>query len=459
VSLVDKTSPTVDADGSVNGQEHGREPAEPAVTRADARFWLGIVTAVALGAAVRFAYLFHGAPEMPHSDGFTYHYSALRLADGLGYTSAVGDVGAQLAHQPPGWVTLLAGVAEAGGRSWRAHQVTGLVIGLGVIVMAGLVGARYAGRRVGIVAAMLAAVYPGFWVNDVQILAEPLGLLISGLLMLVLADLWHRPSLGLAIVAGAILGALALVRAEQLALLILAVIPIVLLNRRVIVQRRVAYIAAAALAAVLLLAPWASYNLRRFEEPVLLSTNLGPTLLTGNCGSTYGGALVGSYDNLCNTALILRNPGLDGSQLDVEARSVALANMRDNLDQLPSTVVARHGRLLGLLRPAQTVGISASWMGSATWPVWAWVASFWLIVPLAACGAVFLRRSRRFQWPLVAPIVITLLVVTVAFGEPRYHTMADLGLIVLAAVALDHLADRVGLRRGEEPPHSVKAPS
>jgi len=43
----------------------------------------------------------------------------------------------------------------------------------------------------------------------------------------------------------------------------------------------------------------------------------------------------------------------------------------------------------------------------------------------------------------VAPIVITLLVVTVAFGEPRYHALADLGLIVLAAVALDHLARRV----------------
>jgi len=443
VSLRDHTSPTVDADASANDHRAGRGPPEPAATRADPRFWFGIATAVALGAAVRFAYLLHGAPEMPLSDGFTYHQSALRLADGFGYTSAVGDVGAPLAHQPPGWVTLLAAVSKAGGRSWWAHQVTGLVIGLGVIVMAGLVGARYAGRRVGIVAAMLAALYPGFWVTDVQILSEPLALLISGLLMLVLADLWHRPSLTRAIVAGAILGALALVRAEQLALLILAVIPIVVLNRRVSVKRRVACSAAAALATVLLLAPWAIYNLRRFEEPVLLSTNLGPTLLTGNCESTYGAALLGSYDNLCYTALILRNPGRDRSQLDIEARSTALANMRDNLGHLPSTVVARHGRLLGLFRPAQTVGITASWMGSATWPVWAWVASFWLLVPLAACGAVILRRSRRFHWPLVAPIVITLLVVTVAFGEPRYHALADLGLIVLAAVALDHLARRV----------------
>jgi hypothetical protein len=32
--------------------------------------------------------------------------------------------------------------------------------------------------------------------------------------------------------------------------------------------------------------------------------------------------------------------------------------------------------------------------------------------------------------------------VTVAAGDPRYHTPADLGLVVLAAVALDHLIPR-----------------
>jgi peptidoglycan biosynthesis protein MviN/MurJ (putative lipid II flippase) len=75
--------------------------------------------------------------------------------------------------------------------------------------------------------------------------------------------------------------------------------------------------------------------------------------------------------------------------------------------------------------------------------MWAWVSSFWVVMPLAAFGSALLRRSRRFQWPLVAPVVIVLLVVTVAFGDPRYHTLADLGLVVLAAVALDHLVRRV----------------
>jgi hypothetical protein len=37
------------------------------------RFWLGVGFAVVLGAAGRFAYLFHGAPRLVLSDGFAYH--------------------------------------------------------------------------------------------------------------------------------------------------------------------------------------------------------------------------------------------------------------------------------------------------------------------------------------------------------------------------------------------------
>ena len=416
-------------------------PGRRSRVQTDTGFWLGLVCAVALGAVVRFTYLFNGAPARPGGDGFDYHLTALRLADGLGYTAALGNIGEEYAHHPPGWVTLLAGVAEAGGRSMRTHQVTGLVIGLGVIVLAGLVGRRYAGRHVGVIAAFLAAAYPGFWVLDVQVLSEPLGLVVVGVLMLVLADLWDRPTLGRAVLAGATCGALALVRSEQLALLVIAVAPILVFNRHITLSRRLAWTGAAALAALVLIAPWTIHNLRRFEEPVVLSTNAGGTLLSGNCPpTTYSGQALGSFDIRCTVAIGLQMPEIDRSQGDIENRNAAFDNMRDNIDRLPVTILARHGRLFGVFRPAQTVDIDASWLKSATWPLWAWVSSFWLVAPLAVYGSVLLRRSGRFQWPLVAPVAIVLLVVTVAFGDPRYHTAADLGVIVLAAVTVDRLA-------------------
>jgi 4-amino-4-deoxy-L-arabinose transferase-like glycosyltransferase len=449
VSVGDGTLRTVSTDTTTEASQRRRERSLTGASRmravgpADSGFWLGVVGAVAIGAGIRLAYLFLGAPVWVLGDGFDYHIRALRLADGLGYTAAIGEAGAEYAHHPPGWVTLLAGVTELYGRSMRAHQVTGLVIGLGVILVAGLVGRRYAGRRVGIIAAFLAAAYPGFWVLEVQILSEPLGLLVLGVLMLILAGLWRRPTLGWAVLAGAVVGSLALVRGEQLALLVIAVAPILLLNRRFAVRQRLAWTGAASLAAVVLLVPWAIYNLGRFEEPVLLSTNGGSTLLGGNCPpATYGGDLMGGFDITCNIRRAQQNPELDASEADVDARRAALDNMRDDLDRLPATILARYGRTIAVFRPAQTVDIEATWLGSATWPVWAWVTSIWLLAPLAVVGSVLLRRSSRFQWPLVAPAIIVLLVVTVAFGDPRYHTLADLGLVVLAAVAVERLARR-----------------
>jgi hypothetical protein len=394
-----------------------------------------------VGAVIRFTYLFHGAPVFPIGDGFSYHLEALRIADGLGYTSPVGDIGAELAHHPPGWVTVLASVAELGFRDLRAHQVTGLIIGLAIIVVTGLVGRRYAGPSVGVVAAFLAAIYPGFWVIEVQILSEPLGLLVLGLLTLALADLWQRPSLGRAALSGAIAGALALVRSEQVAMIAIAVVPVLLLNPRVTVPRRIAWTAVATATAVLLIAPWTIYNLGRFEKPVLLSTNSGTTLLSGNCPpETYSGELIGFHENRCLRELILRMGPRDRSEGDIAARNAAFDNIIDNLDRMPATVLARYGRTLGVFRPSQTVDYAAGWFGSATWPVWAWAASFWLLLPLAGYGYIVLRQARAFRWPLVAPLVVTLLVVTFAYGELRYHSPSDLGLVVLAAVGLERLS-------------------
>jgi Dolichyl-phosphate-mannose-protein mannosyltransferase len=423
---------------------------EDAGTARDARFWVAVGSAVVVGAVVRFVYLFRSAPIFVASDGFIYHEEALRIADGLGYTSPIGDVGAEWAHHAPGWVTLLSWVTEAGWRSMWEHQAVGLLTGLVLIVVAALVGRRYAARRVGVLAAFLASVYPGFWVLEAQILSEPLGLVVTGVLMLVVANMWERPTLARAVLAGAVTGLLALVRSEQVALLVITVAPILLLNRRLTARRRVAWAGAAAATTLVTIAPWTMYNLTRFEQPVVLSTNIGFTLLAGNCPpTTYVGERIGSYDLRCDLALNLRDPDLDRSEHDRLAGREALSNVRDNMARLPEVVAARHGRVLGVFRPSQTVAIAASWAGSATWPVWAWVGSFWLVAPLAACGSAILRRSRVFQWPLIAPLGIVVLAVTVAYGEPRYHTPADLGLLVLAAVAIDRLLRRMGPRAAD----------
>ncbi len=61
----------------------------------------------------------------------------------------------------------------------------------------------------------------------------------------------------------------------------------------------------------------------------------------------------------------------------------AIDNMRDDSSRLPIVVAARIGRLLAVFRPSQTVGFVAQWMTVHTWLIWAWVASFWVVLVLA----------------------------------------------------------------------------
>ena len=432
--------------------------AEPATKPAtDQNFGWMLGALVALGAAVRLTYVLTDSRVWIGGDGFDYHLSALRLADGLGYTS-IND-GGPIAHHPPGWVTFLGAVSWLGARSQRDHQLATVAIGLVVIALTGLVGRRYFNARVGLVAALIAALYPGFWVLEGNMLSEPLALVFIGCFMLVIADLRDRPTLGRSVVLGVISGLLALTRSEELGLLILVVAPVLLLARALPMRRRIAYLAVVLAACGAVILPWTLYNTTRFKEPFLLSTNDGGLLLIGNCPpATYTGEKLGYYDSTCSYLVGRQHPGLDRSQLDPLARDRAIQNMIDNRDRLPVVVPARFGRLLAVFRPSQTVGWVAGWMTTGTGLIWAWVAAFWLILLLAVVGGIRARRSGVFIFPLLGPVIIVIATVAIGYGEPRYHTLADLGIIVLAA-AVDSSSAWPTRPRPSDEKRSTRLPS
>jgi hypothetical protein len=266
---------------------------------------------------------------------------------------------------------------------------------------------------------------------------------VLGVLLLQLPNLRDRPSLARALLVGATCGVLALARSEQLALLVIVVAPVLIGAKGSSLGRRVALFGAAVAATLAVIAPWALYNQSRFDEPVLLSTNAGATLLAGNCPpDTYEGELIGFYQTRCARAIGRQNPDADLSTRDRLNREAALTNIRDHAGVLPRLAVVRIGRTLALFRPGQTVDLAAGWMGTPAWPIWAWVVSFWLLLPLVVLGVIRARRSRLFFWPLLAPAALAVVIVVVAYGEPRYHSPADLGLVVLAAIGADALVSR-----------------
>lgn len=139
-------------------------------------------------------------------------------------------------------------------------------------------------RAVAIATGVAAALHPSFVLLSTDVQSEPLFLvclLLAGLSLLAASD---RPSPGLALAAGALLGLAALTRSSALALAPLAAAP--LLDRRHPARIRAALAGAAVLGLLLSLAPWTVRNAVRFHELIPVSDAGGVSLYAGNSGWT-----------------------------------------------------------------------------------------------------------------------------------------------------------------------------
>jgi hypothetical protein len=110
-------------------------------------------------------------------------------------------------------------------------------------------------------------------------------------------------------------------------------------------------------------------------------------------------------------------------------------------------VAARVGRVWDVYRPAQNRTYSildGRTEGYATLGQW----SYWVVLALAAPGAVVLwRRRPALLVPLGALIVLVTVTAAYAYGATRFRVPGEVALIVLAAVALEAGWRKVTARR------------
>jgi 4-amino-4-deoxy-L-arabinose transferase-like glycosyltransferase len=290
---------------------------------------------------------------------------------------------------------------------------------VGTVVAVGLVARRVAGDRAGLIAAALAAFSPVLISADSAVMSETLlGLLVA--LWLLVA---YRPGRG--VLLGVLIGLAALTRGE--ALLLLLAVPFVC--------RRWRESVVALLACLVVLAPWTVRNLSTFDRPVPISTNEGGLIAGANCGSTYHGHDIGSWDIRC----VPHGPPEDESAASARARRAGLDYAGDHLGRVPLVVLARLGRTFELFQPVrqaqQAEGRAAGIEGVGA-------IFFLLLVPLGAYGALLLRRRGVAPWPLLAPLGIAVAATLIGYGVPRFRHPFDVALTVLAAVALAQLWPR-----------------
>jgi 4-amino-4-deoxy-L-arabinose transferase-like glycosyltransferase len=395
-----------------------------------------------VGLAVRLVYVLGFQRDRAIlGDPFFFHRGANLLVHGRGFIEPLlwTDLHQQLpsAKHPPLYLLFLAIPSSVGLDTPLAHMLWSALLGTATVVVTGLLGRRIAGDRAGVIAAAIVAVTPVVWAYDGQLLSETLAIFLTTLALLLAYRVLETFSLRRVAACAIVCGLAALTRGELILLVPALLWPAVFLaDTSRSVGFRLQRVGIATVLAIVVVTPWAVYNLSRFEKPVFLSSQLGATLVAANCQDTYHGPQLGALTTTCMYGLRGKN---DESEVDRILRHRARLFIQDHLSRVPVVVAAREGRVTGLFRPAQQIDIDVILEGRQRPLAIACLVNTYLIEIGAIAGlVVMVRRRRRVRlFPLLVPPLIAIVTVAATYGTNRFRAPAETALAVLAAVAID----------------------
>ncbi|MGH9213633.1 MAG: ArnT family glycosyltransferase [Acidimicrobiales bacterium] len=407
---------------------------------------LAVVAVVGFAFRVGYAAVVFG-DKGPQADGLYYAAQAEMIADGHWFEHPF-QLGTEAADHPPLNSLVLSVPAWLWRGNFMAMRVTLCLVGTLTIVLVGVLGrlvARRAGAlyadRVGLIAAVLATVYANLWMNDVIMMAEAVtaaclaGALVAAYLLI------ESPSTHRAAVLGGLIALSALARAEIVVLGLLIAVPAILVGSRDW-RGRLGQAAACAGAALLVLAPWVGYNLSRFDRPTYLSSGEGHVVAGANCPSTYHGRAIGFWSYGCAFEEPEAPVDVDQSELSAWYGARGAAYRSDHLGRLPVVVGARLARAWSIGWVDEMANVN-SYEGRPVWASKLGVASFWALVPVAIGGAVAARRRDLVVWPLLMLPLLASGIAAWYYGIVRFRLPAEFTLVVLAAIGIAVLWDRI----------------
>lgn len=431
----------------------------PGASRLSFRVRLALVGVVALVLRVGYT-LWHRGGAAPEGDGVYFYGQARAVADGIGFIDPIlyqtFQLRLQAAHHPPLYVVFLAVASKVVGTSPQSLRLVTCLLSVAMVIVVGLVGRRVAGERAGLLAAVVAAVYPNLWANDPLLLSEPLYGLTIALVLLAAYRLWDDPRPREAVFLGVALGLATLTRAEALLLFVLLAVPLIMMRRRVDRVARAVLVVVVLATGAFVMAPWVGHNLYRFNQPVTLSYGLAGVLTQANCDRTYSGEYLGYWHPDCSfldetigpsARECIRRPArcaeIYAAQFGDESDAAKLGQelgvqyIKDHKGRLPVVVAARVGRMWGVFRPGQQVRIDAVGEGRTLLVTRVALVTFYELVAVSAVGLWLLRRRRVPILPLVSMAVMVTAVAAIAIPVTRYRVPLEVAMAVLAGVVAD----------------------
>ena len=178
---------------------------------------------------------------------------------------------------------------------------------------------------------------------------------------------------------------------------------------------------------------------------MLLTTNEGTTWLGANCDESYHGRGTGGWNLFC----VVEEPSFtadeDPSVRSQRRRSLALEYATTHVGDLPRVVAARVGRTLDLYGVRDLIKGDIGEERPRLW-AWAGVPAFWMLAVTAPFGAW--RTNKRQRWLLLLPVATVAFTTIVFYGGHRIRSSAEPTLVLLAALAVVPLGERMLRRLG-----------
>ena len=433
--------------------------------------WIAVGLA---GTAIRLAFVLW-APGGMRGDALFYDQLALGILEGRGYLEPDGSPGIL---RMPGWPAFVAALYAVFGVSVRIPLIANAVLGGATVGLLGALGARLLGRRIGLLAALLYAVWPGNVYYAAVLMTETaftfLLVLFLSLLALAGAPETRRRGPWFA-AAGLVLGLCAYVKAEPLILAPVVLLYVWTIERAPGPFLRNAALTLAVTAAVLV--PWSLRNHAALGRYLPLSGNGGGIAWLGNHPGATGGV-----DRLAESRYAREHRGATFAESVLMRNDAGWGDAAAFVRDHPAEWLAVVGRKLRITYATDSHGALyvRGMMGDrklnrlpgrvpldgfiplATQRRLATAANAWWYAILA-CAALGATRVGSWSMPtrvlVLGPVGAWLLIHVLMTGSPRFHFPETPALALLAAAGIDRLWRARGrLEPGDAPPSAAPAP-
>ncbi len=405
-----------------------------------------------LGLGLRLDYAWEG--RAPVYDAVAYGRIAANLDHGDGFT--VGESATQPStNYSPGLPLLVSTVYRvSGGVHERLARIVLALIGSVAVLLTFLIGRRLSGPIAGLIGAAVVAVYPALLEYGGMLMSEPLATtLLAGS---ILALLWAGDGERLRrwILAGALLGALALTRPEYLG--VAFVVAVVVFARGIGVEWRRALAQAAVLlgAVIFVVLPWTVRNAVVLDRLVPISTGGGQVLFAGSYMPS------GGDPERVGREVLERHPGL-ARRLAVEyvepgaSLEAVLAHVR--LEQILAALAEQRNPGLETDRALARMGRDrlaenltdrplsyAGFLAAKLWRVWghgprevmrrpAWEVLNWALLAFGLIGLAWLIARRRWEVVPVLTVLVAITAISLLLVATPRRTLVMLPLVAALA--------------------------